>query len=119
MRECYAQDATLSMPPGSDIGAPGAAITVALCGHWQHDPPCPLAPHHTSATRVGESVRLRTLFAVEPSRLSEVRDRIARALGAGFLVGPDGVESRWTLRRCDPSPVSPDEAEHARRLAAA
>ena len=46
------------MPAPADDGAPGAAVTVALCGHWEHPPPCPLAPHHTRAellatTRLG------------------------------------------------------------------
>jgi hypothetical protein len=27
------------------------AITVALCGHREHQPPCPTAPHHASAER--------------------------------------------------------------------
>ena len=35
-------------------GAPGGAITVALCGSWDHEPPCPLAPHHTRAHRSGD-----------------------------------------------------------------
>jgi hypothetical protein len=34
------------MEPDADMRAPGAAVTVALCGHWDHEPPCPLAPHH-------------------------------------------------------------------------
>ena len=36
------------MEPHADVRAPGAAVTVALCGHWEHEP-CPLAPHHVSA----------------------------------------------------------------------
>jgi hypothetical protein len=41
MRQPFAHDAVLAMPAGGDLGAPGAAITVALCGHWEHAPPCP------------------------------------------------------------------------------
>lgn len=104
--------------PESDLGAPGAAITVELCGHWEHEPPCPLAPHHTAAERVDDEVRLRTLFVVEPGREAEVRERIASALAAGRLVGPDGGESRWTLRSDAPASVHAHEADHARRLAA-
>jgi hypothetical protein len=41
--------ATLLMADAAaDAAAPGAAITVALCGSWEHPPPCPLAAHHTS-----------------------------------------------------------------------
>ena len=44
--------------------------------------------------RVADEVRLRTLFAVEPDREDEVRERIAAALASGRVVGPDGRESR-------------------------
>jgi hypothetical protein len=113
----FAQDATLAMDPGADRRAPGAAVTTALCGHWEHEPPCPLAPHHTEAERVADEVRLRTLFAVEPDRENEVRERIAIALASGRLVGPDGRESRWRRRSDGPSAVRADEQDHARRLA--
>ena len=117
MREVFAHDAVLTMGADDDPRAPGAAITVALCGHWEHEPPCPLAPHHTAAERGGDEVRLRTLFAVEPAREGEVRDLIRDALTAGSLVGGDGLKSRWSLRSSAPAVVRPDEAEHAGRLA--
>jgi hypothetical protein len=63
MREVFAHDAVLAMGSGEDLRAPGGAITVALCGSWEHEPPCPLAPHHTAAERDGDVVRLRILFA--------------------------------------------------------
>jgi len=34
------------MPRGDSANALGGAITIALCGHWDHTPPCPLAPHY-------------------------------------------------------------------------
>ncbi|MEX5721628.1 hypothetical protein [Geodermatophilus maliterrae] len=48
-KERFAHDGLLSMEPGADDRAPGGVITVALCGSWEHEPPCPLAPHHTRA----------------------------------------------------------------------
>jgi len=117
MREAFAHDAVLTMVDGADVGAPGAAITVALCGHWEHEPPCPLAPHHTAAERAADEVRLRTLFVVEPAREGEVRDLIRRALAGGALTDGDGLQSRWTLRSDGPAVVRADEADHARRLA--
>jgi hypothetical protein len=107
MREAYAHDAVVAMPPDGDLAAPGAAITVALCGHWEHEGPCPLAPHHTAAERAGDAVNLRLLFATEPDREAEVRERVEAALAAG-----------WTVRASAPAAVRPAEAEHARRLAA-
>jgi len=79
------------MEPGGDVRAPGGAITVALCGHWEHEPPCPLAPHSTGAQRSGDQVRLRVLFATEPSAEAEVRGRIEAALSQDGLAGPDGI----------------------------
>jgi hypothetical protein len=66
MRRAFAHEAVLVMDPDADLQAPGAAVTAALCGHWDHQPPCPLAPHHTHAHRADGEVRLRILFATAP-----------------------------------------------------
>jgi hypothetical protein len=116
MRQAYAHDAVLEMARSADSRAPGAAITVALCGHWEHEPPCPLAPHHTATNRVGDEVHLRTLFATEPDQEDLVRQRIDGALSGGELRGPDGVTTRWQLRGSRPGEVTPAEADHAGRL---
>jgi hypothetical protein len=118
-RTAFAHDAVLVLGPDGDPDAPGGAITVALCGHWDHPPPCPLAPHHTHATR-GEdnTVRLRVLFAVAPEREGEVRSLIGRALASGRQAGPDGHATTWTVRSSSAGRVRPDEADHAARLAA-
>jgi hypothetical protein len=117
IRGAFAHDAVLRLEPDADIRAPGAAITVQLCGHWEHEPPCPLAPHHTSASRVGKEVHLRTLFVAEPANEARVRQLISTALDAGQLIGPDGEISRWQLRSSHRSGVLPKETEHTRRLA--
>jgi len=106
MRQAYAHDAVLVMGPDGDTGAPGAAITTALCGHWEHEPPCPLAPHHTGATRDGDRVRLRVLFATEPHRVDEVRRRIDGALAGGG----------WRLESSGCARIAAQERDHARRL---
>jgi hypothetical protein len=118
MREPFAHEAVLTIDEGGDVGAPGAAITVALCGHWDHEPPCPLAPHNTSAQRIDDRVHLRTLFAVEPAREDEVRQRIRSALGEGRLVGPDRRTTHWQLHSGGPAHIRPEEVEQARRLVA-
>ena len=117
MRQVFAHDAVVSMAPDADDRAPGAAITVALCGHWEHDPPCPLAPHHTAADRHGDVVHLRVLFASRPEDEAEVRRRIGEALAGGRLESPEGPVARWRLVTSEPGPVRPDEADHGRRLA--
>jgi len=117
MRTTFAHDAVVTMAPDADLRAPGAAVTVALCGHWQHDPPCPLAAHHTAADRDGAQVRLRVLFATEPPLEQEVRARINRALASGEQLGPDGAGTHWILLTSGPSDVGVDERSHAARLA--
>jgi hypothetical protein len=118
VRESFAHEAVLTMSTEDDLHAPGAAITVSLCGHWEHDPPCPLAPHHTAAERDDELVRLRVLFATDPETEPEVRRRIDDALARGQLVTREGAVARWRLVRTRAAVVRPEEAEHARRLAA-
>jgi hypothetical protein len=116
-KERFAHDALLSMEPGVDDRAPGGAITVALCGSWEHEPPCPLAPHHTRAERAGEEVRLRVLFAAEPDDESQVRARIDDALAGGTGATPEGRTISWRLIGAWASEVRPDEQKHAERLA--
>ena len=116
MRQVFAHDAVLAMQPDDDAAAPGAAITMAVCGHWEHDPPCPLAPHHTAAERDGDLVRLRVLFAAEPVDEPEVRRRIDDALARSELETPDGAIARWRLVSTEVGTVRPDEAEHGQRL---
>ena len=104
------------MQPDADLRAPGAAITAALCGDWDHQPPCPLAAHHTRAERIGEDVHLRTLFAAEPDAEHVVRQRIDRALSGGQLVGPNAVSTRWHLVTSRRGAVTSDEASRGERL---
>lgn len=118
MREAFVHDAVLDMAAGEDVRAPGAAITVALCGHWEHEPPCSLAPHHTQAERDGAAVRTRTLFATEPEREQEVRDLIDRALAHGSLHRPDGIATGWQLRTSRPGVIAADERDQTERLIA-
>jgi hypothetical protein len=116
MRHAFAHEAVLAMDHDADLRAPGGAVTVALCGHWEHEPPCPLAPHHTAAERVDGEVRIRTLFVVEPDQEAAVRERIDAGLGAGTLTGPDGTTTHWRLRSSAPSEVRTSEADHTQRL---
>jgi hypothetical protein len=115
-RRPFAHDAVLAMDPAEDDRAPGGAITVALCGSWDHDPPCPLAPHHTRAERTGEEVRLRILFAAAPDDEQRVRSAIDRALARGARDTPEGGRTTWRLLSATASEIRPAEQEHAVRL---
>jgi len=115
MRQAFAHEAVLVMEPDADVGAPGAAVTVALCGHWEHEPPCPLSPHRVSADEDDGELRVRILFAAEPGTEGEVRHLIDQAL-SGQLKFPDGFTTPWRLRTSWPSEVSAEETDHAARL---
>jgi hypothetical protein len=117
-RAAFAHDAIITMGTDGDERAPGGAITVALCGGWSHDGPCPLAPHHTSAERHGDRVRLRVLFAAPPADEARVRELIRAALLGGSAHGPDGATTTWRLVAEEPSMVRDEERAHVSRLAA-
>ena len=117
MNGLYVHAATLLVDGTSaDPGAPGAAITTALCGSWEHQPPCPLAAHYTGWSRDGDMVSLRIIFATEPPREADVRQLIDRALAPGAFDRPNGTVSRWTLLASGPAELSPQEREHAERI---
>lgn len=115
VRQAFVHNAILVMEPEADERAPGAAVTVALCGHWEHEPPCPLAPHHVRTDRVGDEMHVRVLFASEPEAETEVRRRIELAL-AGLSQFPSGFRAPWHLRSSQPGEVPPDESRRAERL---
>jgi hypothetical protein len=115
-RQAFAHDAVLTLDHGGDDRAPGGAITIALCGSWSHDPPCPLAPHHTRVHRFDGEVMLRLLFAAAPEDEERVRALVDDVLERGWGDDPDGHRTSWQLVESGPSPVEPDEEDHVRRL---
>jgi hypothetical protein len=116
MRTPFVHLATVEMSVDDDDGAPGAAITLALCGSWEHSPPCPLAAHHTQPTRDGRTVDLRVVFATEPEHQDEVRRRIDGALRGGAATDPNGVTSHWALHGSKPGVLSQSERTQALRM---
>ena len=113
----YVHAAILLMDGAADPAAPGAAITTALCGHWEHSPPCPLAPHHTGWSRNGDMVSLRIIFATKPASEGDVRGLIDGALAPGAFDTPRNTISRWTLLASGPAELTDQEREHAERIA--
>ncbi len=112
-RRAFAHDAVVAMQPGGDSNALGGAITLALCGSWDHPPPCALAPHYVSKTSTGETVALRVLFATEPVNEHRVRMLIGEALATGRLQG-----ASWELQSESVGEVRADEEDHAAHLIA-
>ena len=113
----YAHRAVLALSPGADRRAPGGAVTLALCGSWEHPPPCPLAPHHTAVDGADDALHVRVVFAAAPDDEAEVRRRIEAALGAGGTARPDGSTSHWRLLESGPEELRDDERDLAGRLA--
>lgn len=117
-RKAFAHDAVVAMRGGGSPNALGGAITKALCGAWDHSPPCPLAPHYVSNVADGETVAVRVVFATEPSNERRVRDLIGEALAGGQLTVPDGGIARWELRSASPGILREDEEGLAADLVA-
>jgi hypothetical protein len=105
MDDALVIEADLELAPGTDEGAPGAAVTSALCGHWEHEGPCRWP--HNSALRPGNPARLRTVV-VPGGDVDEVRRRVRDALA---------TDPGWRVVRCGERPVAPGEEALARRLA--
>jgi hypothetical protein len=120
MRQAYVHQARLELPESGDRQAPGAAVTVALCGHWEHEPPCRV-PHHTAvAGSDGDEVVVRVIFACPPEDAEGVDAAVSGALAAGTLglPAPDGhVPAPWRLLDQGRSTLMPQEQPLADRLA--
>ena len=99
--------AELRLAHGADERAVGAAVTAALCGHWEHEGPCRW-PHHSAIDTAAAPAAFRTVFACSPADLDEVHGRIVAALAGGD----------WQVVSCRLGTLAPDEIDLADRLAA-
>jgi hypothetical protein len=106
-RSPFVIEAVLRLDAGTDPGAPGAAVTVELCGQADHEGGCRW-PHNNELGPVGAGPNFRTLFIAPTVEEHEVRDRIERALRAG---------SGWSVADCKSRALLPEEQSLAARLA--
>jgi hypothetical protein len=117
MSQAFVHEAELQLGSDADDRAPGGAVTMVLCGHWEHEGSCRW-PHHTSIQHLQPShVIVRIVFASSTDEEQLVRDRITAALNVGRLNGPSGP-STWTLVRDAPAALLPKEQPLAAALAA-
>jgi hypothetical protein len=101
-----------------DERALGGAVTVELCGHWEHPPPCRV-PHRTDVSLGPAAVAVRVLFACDPAQEGDVRRAVERALQAGRVPVPtpgDGGPTRWRLLRSGPGQVVDADSAVAARF---
>ena len=115
----FVHEAVLAVSGNSDDAAPGAAVTLELCGSLEHPPPCPLAQHNTRAERNGATLTVRVVFVTEPENEEQVRARIEKALQSGSVARPDGTEASWEFLGSTAERLSPSESALAGRLAGA
>ena len=87
---------TLLITQNGDVRAPGAAVTVALCGHWDHEGACRW-PHHSLIQTDGVNHRLTVRFNAPDHELAVVESLIHKAVQSGQLTGPDGRVTQWTV----------------------
>ncbi len=106
-REAFVHESDLRLEDGTDPAAPGAAVTAALCGHWEHEGPCRW-PHNNAVRPGNGQTTFRTLFIARRAEEDDVRARIERALRSA---------PAWSVLRSGPRPVAPPEQPLADRLA--
>jgi hypothetical protein len=85
--QAFVVTAMLSLEDGVDPASVGAAVTVELCGHWDHPGPCRW-PHNSEIEAARRHAELRTLYVADEDEADAVRTRIEDALrrGAGWRV---------------------------------
>jgi len=87
----------LRLTAKSDERAPGGAVTVGLCGHWDHDGPCRW-PHLSSISVDEKGIHhLLVEFDAPMKDLETVKSRVETELQKGQLMGPDGILSSWKV----------------------
>jgi hypothetical protein len=72
-------EAELELDVGLDPAAVGAAVTVELCGHWEHDGPCRW-PHNSAIDAGGHPVGFRTLIVADDAEAEAVLLRVEAVL---------------------------------------
>ena len=93
----------LLLGEGVDVAAPGGAVTLGLCGSWDHDGPCRW-PHHSAIAATGPTWTLRVVFVADHREVADVRRRIGASLAS---------DDRWSVLRAVPASLDPGSGEPA------
>lgn len=115
MKRCFVQCAEVTLEPGADDRAPGGAVTMALCGSWDHEGECRW-PHETSATWEERRGKVRVVFVADEAEEAEVRALVDGALSGGACVGPDGKRSQWEVAGVEAGTVSEGDVAWSARF---
>jgi hypothetical protein len=86
-RRAFVYEAELELMDATNPAQVGAAVTKALCGHWEHEGPCRW-PHNNEVEVSADHVTFRTLFVAAANDEQDIRERIQFALqdGRGWIV---------------------------------
>jgi hypothetical protein len=107
----FAIDAVLAMHADADPRAPGGEVTVALCGHWEHDGPCRWPHNSRLDTDTGaEAAHLRAVVVAADDEHEEIGRKVEAALRA---------DSRWIVLQFATGAIADGERDLAARLAQA
>jgi hypothetical protein len=106
-RDVIAINAELALLPDVDPRAAGGEVTVALCGHCDHDGPCRW-PHNSRIDADTHPARLRSVIVVP----GEDRDEVVRRVEVSLR-----GDERWTVERFAIGAINDDEQDLAARLA--
>lgn len=114
-RKVHVHEVRVLLGGDADEAAIGGAVTQALCGRWDHRPPC-YFPHSTTITdrRDAEAVA-RVLYVALGPGVDEVRRMIDVRMADGRITGPDGRISTWSHLHSTPGRPNRDEVEIARK----
>ena len=104
--EAFVVGAIVALGDGCDPAAVGAAVTSALCGHWEHEGPCRW-PHNNAIDSACVPARFRTLYVAGAEEADLVAQRIRDALGSA---------AAWSVVRIERRPVDESDRPLAERL---
>jgi hypothetical protein len=100
MRSAYVHTATLQLGAGTDPAAVGA-VTVELCGHWDHEGDC-RRPHNNEISVVGIDALCRTVR----------RAVLGGERGAPTNRQPLRTSVDWSVQASGPPPLEPGGRAH-------
>jgi hypothetical protein len=78
----YVVEAGIGLGESADPAAVGAAVTVELCGRWDHDGPCRW-PHNSEIDAERDPALFRTVYVASEPEEPAVRERIEASLRGG------------------------------------
>jgi len=104
--ETFVVGALIDLHAGCDGAAVGAAVTTALCGHYEHEGACRW-PHNNAIDASRIPARFRTLYVADPAEVEMVERRVRDALETG---------SGWEAVMVERRPVDEADGPLAERL---